>query len=104
MPPFRVLSDEQFRQLSTDEKYLYINEMLRRIVASRPKPNASPAELVGAQLERVAQKLTEADYARLADSQKIHYLENLIDELVATVKEAQKALSALRAGTPVVFR
>jgi len=93
--PIRVLSAEQFNELTTDQKYLYINEMLHYIVASRPRSNGG--QPVGQHLERVAQRLTDADYARLPDAQKIRYLESLISELIGTVAEAQRALRALRA-------
>jgi hypothetical protein len=94
--PIRILSAEQFNELSTEQKYLYINEMLHYIIASRPRANGS--QPVGQHLERVVtQRLTEADYARLPDTQKIRYLESLIGELIGTVAEAQRALRALRA-------
>ena len=95
MQKLRILSDEQFRQLTTDEKYLYINEMLYHIVHSRP--GGRPVNRVGERLEKVAQGLSDEDYARMPDAQKIRYLENLIGELIGTVTEAQRALSALRA-------
>jgi hypothetical protein len=98
MAPIRVLSDEHFNELTTDQKYLYINEMLHYIVASRPSGNGH--QPVGPHLERVAQRMTDADYARLPDPQKIRYLETLVSELISTVDEAQRALRMLRA-TPV---
>jgi len=96
--PLRILSDVQFKELSTEQKYLYINEMLHCIVASRPQPKNGRLP-VGQHLESVAQRLTDADYARLTDSQKIRYLENLISELISTVSEAQHALGTLRAAS-----
>ena len=51
--PIRILNAEQFNELTTDQKYLYINEMLHYIVASRPRPNGG--QPVGQHLERVAQ-------------------------------------------------
>ena len=99
----RILGDEQFRQLTTDEKYLYINQVLRYIVASRPGARA-PAQLVAAKRERIVNTLSQADYASLGDTQKIEYLENLIDELITTVNEAQQALNTLRSGVPVGLR
>ena len=97
MVPIRVLNAEQFNGLNTDQKYQYINEMLRYIVASRPRSSGS--QPVGQHLERVAQRLTDADYAQLPDAQKIRYLETLISELIGTVAEAQQALRTLRAGS-----
>ena len=97
MAPIRVLSDEQFNQLSTDQKYLYINEMLFYVVASRPGARSQSVEKC---LERVAQSLTEAGYARLPDPQKIQYLESLISELIATVREAQRHLGVFRVSDP----
>ena len=102
MAPIRVLSAENFNELTTDQKYLYINEMLHYIVASRPRSNGS--QPVGQHLERVAQRLTDADYARLPDAQKIRYLESLIGELIGTVAEAQRALRALRAAPVAASR
>ena len=98
MAPLRVLSDVQFKELSTEQKYLYINEMLHYIVASRPRPRDGRLP-VGQHLESIAQRLTDSDYARLTDHQKIRYLENLITELVSTVAEAQHALGTLRAAS-----
>lgn len=95
MVPIRVLNAEQFNGLTTDQKYLYINEMLRYIVASRSRSSGN--QPVGQHLERVAQRLTDADYAQLPDAQKIRYLETLISELIGTVAEAQQALRTLRA-------
>ena len=102
MAPVRILNAEQFNELTTDQKYLYINEMLHYIVASRPR--SSGGQPVGQHLERVAQRLTDADYARLPDAQKIRYLETLISELVGTVAEAQQALRTLRASPGAVAR
>ena len=98
MVPLRILSDVQFSELSTEQKYLYINEMLHYIVASRPRTRNGRLP-VGQHLESVAQRLTDADYGRLTDSQKIRYLENLISELISTVAEAQHALGTLRAAS-----
>lgn len=98
MVPLRILSDVQFSELSTEQKYLYINEMLHVIVASRPRPRNGRMP-VGQHLESVAQRLTDADYSRLSDLQKIRYLENLIRELISTVAEAQHALGTLRAAS-----
>lgn len=55
--PARLLSDEEFKKLSTDDKYRYINEMLRYLVESRPKPPAAetpktPAENATAEPRR----------------------------------------------------
>jgi hypothetical protein len=97
--PLRILSDVQFKELSTEQKYLYINEMLHYIVASRPRPKSNGRLPVGQHLESVAQRLTDADYSGLTDSQKIRYLENLISELISTVSEAQHALGTLRAAS-----
>ena len=102
MGPIRVLNASEFNALTTDQKYLYINEMLHYIVASRPRPGGPPP--VGHHLDRVAQRLTDADYARLPDAQKISYLESLISELVSTVAEAQRALRALRAAPNAAAR
>ena len=98
MLPLRILSDVQFSELSVEQKYLYINEMLHQIVASRPRGRNGRLP-VGQHLESVAQRLTDADYSRLSDSQKIRYLENLIGELISTVAEAQHALGTLRAAS-----
>ena len=95
MAPIRVLSAEQFNELSTDQKYLYISDMLNYIVASRPRPSGQ--EPVGKHLERVAERLIDSSYARLPDAQKIRYLETLISELMGTIAEAQRALRTLRA-------
>ena len=100
MVPLRILSDVQFSELSTEQKYLYINEMLHCIVASRPRPRNGRLP-VGQHLESVALRLTDADYASLTDPQKIRYLENLISELISTVSEAQHALGTLRAASPI---
>ena len=94
----RILSDVQFSELSTEQKYLYINEMLHYIVASRPRPQHDRLP-VGQHLESVAQRLTDAGYSRLPDSQKIRYLENLISELISTIAEAQHAVRTLRAAS-----
>ena len=88
-----ILSDEQFGQLTTEQKYVYINEMLRHIVQSRTGSTGQP---VGERLERVAHRLNDADYACLSDAEKIRYLENVIAELVSTVAETQRALVSLR--------
>jgi hypothetical protein len=100
--PIRILNAEQFNELTTDQKYLYINEMLRYIVASRPRSNGG--QPVGQHLERVAHRLTDTDYAGLPDAQKIRYLETLISELIGTVAEAQRALRSLRSapGAPAL--
>ena len=97
MAPIRVLTDEQFRELTTDQKYLYINEMLHYIVAARPRARGN-GQPVGQHMEHVAQRLTDGDYAGLSDTQKIQYLESLIGDLVRTVSEAQRALRTLRTG------
>ena len=98
MVPLRILSDAQFKELTVEQKYLYINEMLHCIVASRPLPRNQRLP-VGQHLESVAQRLTDADYARLTDHQKIHYLEHLVTDLISTVAEAQHALGTLRAAS-----
>lgn len=98
MLPLRILSDVQFKELTTEQKYLYINEMLHQIVASRPRSRNGRLP-VGQHMESVAQRLTDADYSRLTDLQKIRYLENLISELISTVAEAQHALGTLRAAS-----
>ena len=103
VPPVRILRDEQFRLLTTDEKYLYINQMLRYIVASRPAARV-PVQAVAARRERVVNTLSEAEYALLGDTEKIRYLENLIDELIETVNDAQRALTTLRSGVLANFR
>jgi hypothetical protein len=48
--------------------------------------------------------MTDADYARLPDAQKIRYLETLVSELISTVDEAQRALRMLRAGPSAAAR
>ena len=99
--PIRVLSAEHFNELTTDQKYLYINEMLHYIVASRPRGTGQP---VGPHLVRVAQRMTDADYALLPDAQKIRYLETLVSELISTVDEAQRALRMLRSAPSAAAR
>lgn len=99
MAPIRVLSAEQFSELTTDQKYLYISDMLHYIVASRPRLSGQQPEPVGQHLERVAERLIDSSYARLPDAQKIRYLETLISELMGTIAEAQRALQTLRASS-----
>ena len=53
--PLRLLSDEEFSALTTDEKFNYLNEVVNRLLGDRaraqaaPSRDAPPAELRDAQ-------------------------------------------------------
>ena len=69
MASIRVLSAEQFNELTTDQKYLYINEMLQK---SEDVGRAFPAEArrihnQEAPARSIRGQATDAEHAQLLD-------------------------------------